>query len=319
MHDEIKNLVDTLDIGKLKSFSWLGSGYVSHAYQIETSTGSYVLLKQKAGADEEDYRYQYAVLKCLESKRYTHAPKPIYISDDGQTLLVTRVRGTELSKLQGLSLADKKTIAINVTDALMALEVIRPQDLERTLKPLGLKMPVVSNEELGWNKYVINTFYPYKDSAPKDAQAEWLHDQIVNFTPPKSKPKKLYFNHGDPGGANVLVGKDFRITLIDWALADFYKHGEKQQDYELSYAMNHIPIMNELQDDILEYVAKKQKLDLATLKSHVFQRRQSIKLADIAWAFMMYTKASHGKAPDKPEVYKKVLDQRIKEYKKEFV
>jgi hypothetical protein len=33
----------------------------------------------------------------------------------------------------------------------------------------------------------------------------------------------------------------------------------------------------------------------------------------------MYTKAAHGKAPDKPEVYKKVLDQRIKEYKEEFI
>ncbi|MGC1177192.1 MAG: hypothetical protein WA843_03925, partial [Candidatus Saccharimonadales bacterium] len=255
---------------------------------------------------------------CLKNKKYAHAPRPLYISDDGQTLLITRVRGIEVNKLHNLSLADKKTITINITDALMALEVIQPRDLERTLKPFGLEMPPVSNEELGWDKYVINTFYPYKDSAPKDAHTEWLHDQIINFKSPQPKPEKLYFEHGDPNGANTLVDKDFNVTFIDWALAKFYKQDKDRQDFELSYAMNHIPLMNERRNDVLEYVAKTKKLNLEILKSNIFRRRQSIKLADMAWPFMMYTKAIQGKAPDKPEVYKKLLDRRIKEYKKEF-
>lgn len=308
-----------LHIGRLESFSWLNSGYVSHAYQINTSSGSYVLLQQKEGAPKNtSYTYQYAVLKCLENKKYRHSPKAMYISSDGKLLLTTKVQGSELNKLSDLPRPDKKTIAINVADALMALETIKPEDLKSALKAFGLEMPKVMTEEGAWKKYVIDTFYPYKDTAPKDAHAAWLEKEIKNFTPVKSAPKHLYFAHGDPNGENTLVGKDFKVTFIDWELADFFKHADNQQDYELSYAMNHIPMMNEMQDDVLEHVASKQKLDLDDLKRNVFYRRQNIKIADIAWAFMMYTKASHGEAADEPEVYKKVLETRIKEYKKEF-
>ncbi|HVV66814.1 MAG TPA: phosphotransferase [Candidatus Saccharimonadales bacterium] len=320
MHDKIKHLIDMLDIGKLESFSWLGSGYVSHAYEVRTSSGAYVLLEQKKGAGSSaDYTYQYAVLKCLENKKYRHAPKPIYLSSDGKTLLLTKVQGKALNKLRDVSNEDKKTIAINVADALMALQTIHPKDVEQALKAFGLEMPAAMNDASGWDKYVINTFYPYKDSAPEDAQAAWIEKQIDGFKRPNPIPKNLYFEHGDPNGENTLIGPDLSVTFIDWELAGFFKYAENGQDYELSYIMNDVPLMNELRDDVLEYVAKKQGLELDHFKSIIFKRRNVTKIGDIAWAFMMYTKASNGNAPDKPEVYKKVLDTRIKEYKSEFV
>ena len=320
MDRKIKKLIHGLDVGSLKAFSWLDSGYVSHAYQIDTTSGSYVLLEQKKGSDQdENYKYQYAVLKCLENKKYRYAPKPVHVSDDGRTLLTTKVPGMEINKLSGLSAADKKTIAINMTEALMALRVIEPDDLKQTLKEAGLKMPPPLTEERAWDKYVINTFFPYKEMAPEHAHTEWLNEQITSYEVLKADATELHFTHGDTTPANVLIDDDFNVVFIDWALAIFSLYEPGKQDFELSYSMNHIPMMNELSDYILDYVAKKQKVDLGMLKNVVFHRRKSIKIADIAWAFKMYAQASKGRSADEPEVYKKILGKRITEYKKEFV
>ncbi len=319
MDNKVKKLVNKLDIGNLKAFSWLGSGYVSHAYQVDTSSGSYVLLEQKKGSDEEvAYKYHYAVLKCLEAKKYAYAPKAVYISEDGQTLLMTKSQGVQANQLSALTALGKKTIATNIADALLALQTIKPKDLASALKGVGLKMPEPINDETAWKTYTIDTFYSYKDLAPKDAHKKWLKDQIESHAPMKTNSKDMYFIHGDSGGSNTLIDRQFNVTFVDWSLAKFFMSNKDQRDFELAYAMNHTAIMNELQDYVLEYVSKKQKTDLNTLKKVVFVRRKGIKISDICWAFMMYTKASMGQAADKPEVFKEILDTRIEEYKKEF-
>ncbi len=320
MEQKIKEIIKNLDIGRLNSHSWLGNGFSSHAYQIDTTEGSYVLLQSKKNAVEEtSYKAYYATLRCLEKKKYSHSPKAVYVSPDGRTLLITKVDGIEVTKLKNVPAVDRKTIAFNIADTLLALQSIKPDDLEKEFKALGLKMPEPFSEEKDWDKYVIKTFYPYKDSAPKDAHTVWLEAQITAHTPVKNTSKGVFFRHGDTSGPNVLIGKDLSVILIDWGDAKFYVSSKNREDFGLAYTLNHIDIMREFKNEVLRYVADKQKIAYSDLEKYIFEKQKDIKIADIAWAFMMYARATAGEVQDKPEVFKKILDTRINEYKSTFI
>lgn len=320
MEQKIKQIIEELDIGTLKAFSWLGNGFSSHSYQVDTTEGSYVLLESKENAVEEtNYKTYFANLRCLEKKKYPHAPKPVYVSPDGRSLLITKVDGVEVTKLKDVSAADRKTIAFNIANALIALQSVKPSDLEKEFEALGLQMPEPFSGEKDWDTYVIKTFYPYKDSCPDDAQAAWLEAQITAHTPVQSVGTDVCFRHGDTSGPNVLIGKYFSVMLIDWGGSKFYLTSESKEDFGLAYTMNHIDIMHEFKEEILHYAAEKQKISYDDLEKHVFEKQKDIKIADIAWAFMMYTRATAGEVQDKPETFKEILDTRIEEYKSVFL
>lgn len=319
MHDRIKQLVNDLSLGSFKSYSWLGSGYVSHAYEIQTSDGVYVLLEKRGGVEGNvDYRYYYCVLKCLAKYDYKNAPRPIHVSPDGQTIIMTKSSGKELSKLNNLSPDDKEKVAKNLAAALVDLARIQESDFKEALSEFNLSENPRTNDEQAWQKYTLSIFNEYKHQATNKEVRDWLEDQINNFTPYKNKSESAFFIHGDPNGNNILVDDKLFVTLIDWSSAQFYVSDEGKQDYSLAYAINHNPLMHEMQQTVIGYVANKKGLDVKGFEELINYERKIIKIADIVWAFMMEIKALNNKAPDKPEVYRKVLKQRIKEYKQDF-
>lgn len=319
MRKQIEDLVASLDIGELRSHAWLGSGFASHAYQIDTSSGSYVLLARKPGeGNPRDYKAHFAHLRCLEKCGYTHAPKAVYVSDDGEQLLITKVVGTESDKLHNTMSHDLQTIGNNLVDALLELQTIRISDMQPEYEAVGLTLPKPLNEASDWQTYVVERFYPYVEQAPADAQSTWLEQQISQHQPFQGTSDRVYFRHGDTSAANILVHDDQAITLIDWTESKFYQSPVGREEYGLAYVANNAPFTKDILPEMIRYAAEKQQLDHNAFRTLMIEKRRDIKIADICWAYMMYTRASHTKTADPPETFKQILDTRIAEFKELF-
>lgn len=321
MQEKIKQLVAEANIGNLISHSNLSSGFDSEAHSIKTNQGDFVLLETKKLEDQKTpYKEYYAVLKCLQKNNYQQAPKPIHISLDGRSMIITKVEGKEVSKLGRLSNDEKLTISKNLTDQLVELEKITYQDLSQEFTKQDLEKPPIFTEQIDWQTYVLDTFYPYKNEAPADSHVKWIEEQIPTITIfDDSNWSDLQLHHCDTTAVNILVNDDLEVTLIDWGSASFYKSAKNYDDYGLAYTFNHASMFKELKEQIIEYLAAKKDLDPEMLTNFINSKQQSIKLADINWAFMMYTKANQGKTTDTPELFKKILDQRVAEYKATYL
>lgn len=322
MEQKIKTIINQTNIGDLRSYTWLGNGFVSNAYQIETSSGTYVLLEAKEKTTENtDYKTYYGVLRCLEKRNYPHAPKAVYLSEDASTLVITKLEGKALPTLKHLTKEERQTIALNITDALMELGEIQPDNLSQELQQVGAPTLEPYTMEKDWDTYVLQRFYPYKDTAPEDAPTLWLEDQIKNHTPSAITDKpELLFVHGDTSAPNVLITKNFEVNLLDWGEAKFYICAKDKIDFGLAYAMNNIDIMNEFRAKVLQRVAQKLNVSYEDFSSYVFEKQKHVKIADITWAYMMYVRATKGEvSSDPPETFKSILDKRIHEYTTTFL
>lgn len=320
MKNKINKILDKLEIGSLISYEWLGNGFNSHAYNIETTKGNYVLLESKInGYENTKYKEYFATLKCLEHKNYINAPRAIFVSNDGKKLLITRSFSTEITKLKKLTDSDIKKVAINLTDALLELKNIKYEDLLEEFKKIGLDKPKTFTLDSDWETYAVKPFIKFKTIAPKDAHTSWIEEQISLHVPYNSKSSNLSFRHGDTSGPNVLVNKNLSITLLDWGSSKFYYTSINNNDYGISYVMNHIDVISKMKDYILNYIAKKEDIKFAELNKHVLNLQKHIKISDISWAYMMYIRAKAGEINDKPKIFKNILDKRINDYKKQFL
>lgn len=235
-------------------------------------------------------------------------------------MIITKVEGKEVSKLDHLSNYDKLAISKNLIDQLVELEKITYQDLSQEFLDQGLEKPPVFTEQIDWQTYVLDTFYPYKNEAPADSHVKWIEEQIPTITIfDDSNWNDLQLHHCDTTAVNILVNDNLEVTLIDWGSASFYKSAKNYDDYGLAYTFNHASMFEEFKEQIIDYLAAKKDLDPQMLTNFINSKQQSIKLADINWAFMMYTKANQGKTTDTPELFKKILDQRVAEYKATYL
>ncbi len=305
--------------GRLQSIAWLADGYYSRAYQITTNKALYVLLERKHNNQSADaFRRHYATLKYLEKLSYRHAPRPIYLSQDGGILITTKLSGRTAQDLSFLSESKQKQVAFNILDAMSELDGVTYESFVETFQDLNIALPEISDQESDYQTYVIDSFYPYKDFVSDKALVRWLENVITHFRPQFIKGDQKVFWHGDPSGGNILVDDELNIGLIDWTLARFVIVAEGRNDYGLSYMSNHVPVIDKYSAVLSEDLIHKYHLDRSSFNKLIYANKKLSKLSDVCWAFKMYAQTLHKDIIENPSVYKDILEQRIRFYERTF-
>lgn len=314
----IMNAASSARLGTVKSYKWLASGFISNAYELESDQGDFVLLQNKpTSVQSSDYRKYYANLKVLENAGYTHAPKAVYISDEHETIIVTKVSGRSAAEVSDLDEVDQQKVATNISTALQQLSVICKSDVDQLYGSLGLPPSYVMSGDDDWKTYVLDRFEPYKGTAPADAETEWIENAIADH-PLRPHYHGVCFHHGDTSPQNVIIDDDLNVTFIDWGDSGFYESSEETEDYGLSYAFNHIAVMRKHREPILRKICKQNGQAYEEYAARIYSRSRDIKIADVVWGYWMYCQTASGAIGESPEKYKQILTQRIKEFKDQF-
>jgi hypothetical protein len=180
----IANASDHANLGSLKNYHWLASGFISDAYEFETEQGKFVLLQNKpTAAHESDYRYYYANLQLVEAAGYINAPRALYLSDDDGTIIITKASGRNAVDVSDLTEVDQQRVAFNISEALQALADIRKEDVDSLYNSLGLPASGVMSEDEDWKVFVLDRFIPFKNGAPADARTEWIESVLTDEFP----------------------------------------------------------------------------------------------------------------------------------------
>lgn len=312
------NAASSARLGTVKSYKWLASGFISSAYELESDQGKFVLLQNKpTSVQSSDYRKYYANLKVLENAGYTHAPKAVYISDEHETIIVTKVSGRSAADVSDMSQTNQQKVAVNISKALQQLSAIRKSDVDRMYDLLKLPPSKPMSEDDDWKTYVIDRFEPYKGTAPADAETAWIENTITDH-PARPHYSGVCFHHGDTSPQNVIIDDDLNVTFIDWGDSGFYESSQETEDYGLSYAFNHISVMRKYRESILRRICKQNGQAYEEYAARIYNRSRDIKIADVVWGYWMYCQTASGAIDEPPEKYKQILTQRIREFKDQF-
>jgi aminoglycoside phosphotransferase (APT) family kinase protein len=318
----IKKIIQEAQLSNVSSLELGKSGYASQSYQVVCDQGKLIILTPKADAiSPPDYAYCYAVMRQLEKVSYPHAPKPIYLSADQQSIVMTQVPGEPSMWLNEAPSEQQRAAIRAIIDGQLKLKAVSFDSTAELYKKLTSKELKPSTIQDNNKKYTTDWMELAETGRPDSDMKRWLLPKVeactqaVMHTPASDK---ITFVHGDTVAGNVFFTQDLQLHFIDWDTSDFKRYPDRWNDYNLHYILLQVPYFQQNRDYAINYFARQAVRDQKKFEAGLTELQEITQINDIVWAYMMHARASAGEIKQPPEKFYDIAQERIAAYEQNF-
>ncbi len=307
---KIKEYLINNNLFRKPKINTLGKGNIHNAWLIKEGKEKYCLLaNNNILIKDNGLERQYLNLKFLEDEKINFCSKPIFFDKKNKILIYTYIPGNTLNNK-----TINKTTINNIATNIYKIHNIPYKNYKKftkknNIKPLLPQTPIENLHQYGINRFKYIKKYNYDKNLTK-----WIESQLQETKKYVKElgyfKKNIIFDHADITKNNVIKNKQ-GIFFIDWEQAKYL--------YNIDYGLTYIYIHGGFNDrefmQLIELYASLEKLSPSILYNKVKELEKINKIKDIVWAAMVYTEVKFKKLK-KDEYYKKIIDKRIREFKK---